>query len=491
MPTASSTTNNSFISNVTKLSGARVVTFVIGILTAPLFGRLFTPDQVGIFSIFVSAVTFLTTLCALRYDLAIVLPKEDQNAISVFSAATLILLSFVLIFSGATLLGFGRYLEGTNYEPIIPFLWLVVLAVGLSAFGGLINQWLNRKKHYGLLAFSNIMASVTNQVGAVSVGALGFIGVTTLIIVNFVSQLLGLLIKLNFFAKETRSMLRQVSIRSMITELKNYKKFPLIDLWSAVLNNLSVQLAPFALLFFYSADVVGHYSQGMRLIVLPTLLIGSAIGHVFYQKAAVADQAETLQDLVQRTLGGLVLIGGFPFLILGLLGDIIFGILLGPMWVEAGVYSQIFAGWVFLSFCGAPLSTVHLIMNNQGILLRFNIATFVLRTISLVLGGWFLEPRMAIGLYAGVGVLVWIAFLSELFHVNKMPVTHTWLTQFRNLIPAFCCITPLLWARIWAPNVLGYVTVLTVIFYYIYMLKMNEEYKKYAVFISSYFKNKI
>jgi O-antigen/teichoic acid export membrane protein len=59
----------------------------------------------------------------------------------------------------------------------------------------------------------------------------------------------------------------------MALGIKRYRKFPLLDSWSSLLNAISWQLPTFILSAFFSAKVVGYYALGMNVLQLPMLLV--------------------------------------------------------------------------------------------------------------------------------------------------------------------------------------------------------------------------
>ena len=141
----------------------------------------------------------------------------------------------------------------------------------------MLRHWLNRKKCFGANAVSSITASVSNQFGAIGGGWLGYNSAATLIVVNLISQVLGLTIKLRVFWLGTASLWRKVHPSAIGAMLKRYKKFPLVEIWSAILNTLSVQLAPLLLVYYFTPEIVGLYAQGMRLIQLPMASLRSVV----------------------------------------------------------------------------------------------------------------------------------------------------------------------------------------------------------------------
>ena len=56
-----------FLSHVTKLASAQAISLVLGLITAPIFGRLFAPEQVGTFTLFFSVITLVSTFGTMHY----------------------------------------------------------------------------------------------------------------------------------------------------------------------------------------------------------------------------------------------------------------------------------------------------------------------------------------------------------------------------------------------------------------------------------------
>jgi O-antigen/teichoic acid export membrane protein len=441
-----------FLSHVTKLASAQVISLVLGLITAPIFGRLFAPEQVGTFTLFFSVITLVSTFGGMHYELAVVLPKDDEDAINVWTASALILAIWSALLGLAAVFGVGHLLIKTKYAAIVPLLWLVPLAVIIGNLGGLVTYWLNRKQHFGVNAKSSVLGSVCNQVGSIGGGWLGFRSAAALVAVNLVAQVAGLAVRFRAFWRLTSPCWHKVRLSGVLSMLKRYRKFPLVEIWGSFLNTLSTQLAPLLIAYYFSSAVVGQYAQGMRLIQLPTVLVGAAITQVFYSQASAALHENRLPALVQKVMEGLVLVGGFPFLVLAMYGDVLFGALLGLRWVEGGVYAQILAGWCFLVFCGAPVSTIAFVLDRQGELLVFNVLTVVLRALALVGGGLLGSPRLAITLYSLVGIVLWLGFISALFHFASMPVLKSWTAHLKALVPTVVAAIPLLAARMLIPS---------------------------------------
>jgi O-antigen/teichoic acid export membrane protein len=208
--------------------------------------------------------------------------------------------------------------------------------------------------------------------------------------------------------RDDHALLRKnISWRGMLSGMKRYKKFPLIDSSSALLNTISWQLPTFLLAVFFSPAVVGFYALGFRILQFPMNLIGGAIAQVFFQRAAEARSDGSLPILVENVFHILLIIGIFPILVITIIGPDIFAIVFGDAWAEAGLYAQILSIWVFVWFISSPLSTIRIILEKQEFGMRITLLNFITRIISLVIGGISGDPKIALLLFAISGIFVY------------------------------------------------------------------------------------
>ena len=71
---------STFVRNVALLAGGRVVVMIITLLLMPVVARLFSPADYGVAAVFVAVSQLLSTVSALNYQRAVILPKSDSKA---------------------------------------------------------------------------------------------------------------------------------------------------------------------------------------------------------------------------------------------------------------------------------------------------------------------------------------------------------------------------------------------------------------------------
>ena len=76
---------------------------MIPIVISPILTRIYNPEDFGIYAIFLAIITILGSIISGRYELAIMLPKSDEDAINIFALGLIItfiltLLSIMILF---------------------------------------------------------------------------------------------------------------------------------------------------------------------------------------------------------------------------------------------------------------------------------------------------------------------------------------------------------------------------------------------------------
>ena len=76
--------NSEYLQNISIVAAGSIFAQLVGVILAPIISRLYGPDAFGEFSLFLSIVTILEVVVCLKYDMAIVLPQDDETAGKLF-----------------------------------------------------------------------------------------------------------------------------------------------------------------------------------------------------------------------------------------------------------------------------------------------------------------------------------------------------------------------------------------------------------------------
>ena len=402
-------TSSQLVTNVIKLVGGTTVAQAFTIITAPIISRLYAPTYIGTTGLFVSIVLILNVFVCLRYEQAIMLPKDDGEAANLFALsilATLLMSSLTMLFAS---LGNNFIPRILNAPEIAPFLWLIPLAVLIQGIFLATSFWNSRTKRFGRLSIARVAASFSTSVIPIIMALVGYANATGLIISYLVGSAIFTSVLFGQVIIESMSRLRQEILATRILAvLKRYRKFPLLDTWGSLINTLSWQLPFIMLSIYFSQTDIGHYSMANRIILLPMTLIGNAIAQVFFQQASEARAVSgSITRTVEMVFQRLVAISLPIAIVLALFGPQLFIFVLGPQWEKAGLYAQILAPWMFFLFVSSPLSTIFAVLEKQEQILLVHIAILVSRAFSLIVGGSMGEIRIALLLWSVSGIIVY------------------------------------------------------------------------------------
>lgn len=472
------TKKTSFVSDVLTLVGGTTFAQILTILATPILTRIYGPEEFGLFTLFSSITLIIGVLVCLRYEFSIMLPRSDEESanlliLSIFIACLISFLSLPIIwFWKQPIISIFKTSQLDSYLCIIP-LFALISGVYLA-----LNYWNSRTKHFQRLSVTKVLGSAATALTQLGAGFSGHATVGSLIVASLVGQFVSTLILGGQIWNDDKSLfLKSVHWKTMIEGLKRYKKFPLVDSWSALLNVVSWQLPAFILASFFSPMVVGFYSLGVQFLQLPMSFIGSSISQVFFQRASEANAEGTLSTLVESVFRLLVLIGLFPMLSLTIVGSDVFSVLLGKNWVEAGVYSQIMSIWALIWFISSPLSTLYIILEKQQFGLKYNLINFSTRLLSLLIGGFYGNARLTLILFSISGILVYGYLCLKMILYSNVELSHVKKIIFSNFtlfIPAGLILVVLKIANV---NQLS-VTLITLFFcviYYVYIIKTDSQ----------------
>jgi len=80
-----------FSRNVLTLMTGTTIAQAIPIAISPIVTRIYTPEDFGIFALFIAIITIFGSIANGRYELAIMLPKKDEDAINIFALGFIII----------------------------------------------------------------------------------------------------------------------------------------------------------------------------------------------------------------------------------------------------------------------------------------------------------------------------------------------------------------------------------------------------------------
>ena len=400
---------NSLIGDIARLASGTTIAQALGILVSPVFTRLFPPSAFGISALYSSIVAVSGTIVCLRYELSIMLPKEERNAAQLLIASLGLTLGWATLGAVIVIL-FGYRLGEMLGAPVLGlYLPLLPLSLLSSGVAQSFRYWNNRNRALTPLTWAPVVSALLVIAVRLAGAGSGRDDAGVLVVAKVISGAAVAFLQLSFGIRVASRHWRNYRPRLVLGQMRRYIKFPLVSVCSELLNSISVQVPVFLLALFFTETVVGHYSLAARVVGLPSALVRAAVGQMFLQRASVAHREGKLGRLTSAAFRQLALLGLYPYLAVACVGDIAFNAVFGSVWQDGGRFAQLIAPWQYVVFVGSPLSFLYVIKERQEIGLAFNIALFLGRMAAFSVGGLLGNPTLAVALYGGIGTLAWLA----------------------------------------------------------------------------------
>jgi lipopolysaccharide exporter len=401
---------DSFRAHVLTLTAGTAVAQGINALSAFVLARLFSPESFGVFALFMAVSLFLSAVSSLRYEVAIVLPESDEEAVNVGALCFLVLGAVC-----AASLAFVTFLQ----QPIVRLLgepslarWLWSIPVSIFSLGSyqVFNYWSNRKKQFHRLALSRISQSVATILCQLALFWLHFDAAFALIFGWIAGQAVGAVVLGGMALREDgRLWARSLNIRLMREGFARYRNFPIYNAPFGFVGTASQQLSYVVLRVFGSLQVVGLFSLARRVVYLPLNLITFSMNQVFYQKAATETDARRLESFVLGALKFQIMLGT-PALIFFLFeAKPLFALVLGPKWAPSAIYAGLLACSGFMAFISSWLNRLFDVHSKQKLALAWQVGHDV-----AVLGSLAITLWLSGNAILAVAVSVIFDFLGEL-----------------------------------------------------------------------------
>lgn len=406
-------TTRPFVRNVLAVAGGTAVAQGITMAFSPLVTRLYGPEVYGIQGVFMSISGVLGTVAAMNYPIAIVLPKNDLEAVglarlSIYIGTGMCILATAFLFLyGSTLLNL------LNAEEVAAFIYLIPVFMFVSVVNRVVSQWLIRKKAFRLTARVAIWQALLINSAKAGLG-FAYPSAITLIVTNIVNALLGTVMAL-LFARRNDQFVESAEVKnserrpSAWTLAKNHRDFPLYRTPQELLNTCSQSLPALMLATYFGPANVGFFSIASGVLALPAGVIGASVMQVFYPRINEAIHCrEDARGLIVRATLGLAFSGALPFVVVIAAGPMLFGLIFGAEWETAGVYAQWLSLWLFFQYINKPAVSAIPALGLQRGLLIYEMFSTGTKVLALYLGyAVFKSDVMAIALFSIFGVVAY------------------------------------------------------------------------------------
>lgn len=351
--------SSSFLKSIITLASGSIVAQLISILASPITTRIFSPEELGIYTLVMTAVSMFGPIINLRYDLSIVMEDNEDNVYSLIKLS----LHTALVFS--TVVSFFYYFYFVFQNQVNPLLCTIVVWILLIVNGiiNVLNCYNNRLKEFKAITSAYVKRTFAQTVAMIISGLLCF-GYYGLLASQVVGQFMGM-------SSQSKSLLlhySEIKGRSKLEEkaVMGIHKKQLITVPATFLNAFSYSSINIIIDMLYGSTLLGFYSISYRMLGLPLSIISNNVSRVFFVDAAKEfSENKAYTKSLNKTLAILFIIAGIMFVVLELFSPQLFEFFFGEEWRVSGVYVQILAPLFSIRLIASAIGSAIYIVGNQ------------------------------------------------------------------------------------------------------------------------------
>ena len=407
-----------FSRNVLTLMTGTTIAQAIPIAITPILTRLYTPEDFGILALFVAVTAILGSIASGRYELAIMLPEKDEDAINVAALGLLIALFFAIVLLIPTIFLNEQITSLLGNQEIGFWLYFVPFVVLMTGLFNVLNYLNTRKKLYKDLSKALIYRSTIGAAAQISIGFLKS-GATGLITGQILSQLVA---NIRLMLNVRREYLdKKLSFERIKFLSKRYKDFFIYSTLGALSNTSAQYVVNILISSIYNLTTLGFFYLAQRVLIIPSMVVGSSFSQVFYQAATIEMQEKgSATGIYKKTLLKLVLLSIIFFLPVYFLAEWLFRFFFGEEWHASGEIAVLLLPLIATQFVASTLSAVFNVFEKQKLALIWQVLLLIISILTIVVSSVFdLSFMSFLTFYSWIITLMYMFYIYISFRVAQ------------------------------------------------------------------------
>jgi O-antigen/teichoic acid export membrane protein len=416
-----------FIRNSGTLLTGNVVAQGLAFLAYLLLLRLFTPDDFGLCNVFFSYTEVLIILSTCKYEMAIVVAPDDNEASLLARLAfRLNALLTLLLFAVAAVMA----LTGVTLSNL-PAILLLLLPL-LVYFTGTYRIYVflcNRHKEYRALALGEVVSvsggTVTRILFGLLAPVLNLFHTIGLPLGSVLGKMAGhaylhhVVCRKNHYYHPTAAPLRPIA--------RKYINFARYVMPRELVSSFSANLPLMWLSLYFDKPLLGLFSLALTFTQRPAGILANTFEKVLYQSSSVTVQQQL--PLRRNILRFALLLGvgvAAVAAVVFLFAEPLFVLLFGGQWVGTGYYVRCLLPWMSILVISNSLSFVSSIFGTQRVDFILQVVQLLLRAVALYAGIRQGDFQLAVLLFCIVSAVVQAVQLGwYLYQVHRYEQHHT------------------------------------------------------------------
>jgi lipopolysaccharide exporter len=232
----------------------------------------------------------------------------------------------------------------------------------------------------------------------------------TLLLGQLIAYAAAAIVGAIFVRRQIQSISVKFALYESVEAIKRYYRFPVIEMWGALLSTLTSQLPVSILAISYGQFVVGQFAMAQRILAIPVGLFSASLSQVFFQRiAALRREGRSIYAITRQMFNVLL---ASSVLVLGVIALVAPGVsqsILGTPWTQTGYFIREIAPMSIFALVFVPIAFVLVVSEKQRETLFAHIFLFLAPTAVLSICGLWLRisPHATVLAYASASGLVY------------------------------------------------------------------------------------
>lgn len=344
--------------NVTRLSTGTAVASIVPILLQPILRSIYSPESFGVFSVYLSVVGIMVVVSSFKYEVAISLPDNPDDARALFHLSVLLAVFFnIFIFIIIYIFRFqisNLWNLPDKYRFCI-FL-IPVSALLFSCFNSFL-YFMIRNKKFLQIGISKIARRSFEGFGQIFITAGRTAGVG-LFLGDIIGQSAYFFSGLLFSIKSGLKINKPERNR-IINMAKRYRQFAIYNTLPTLLNTLSIALPVFLVNIKYGESNTGFLDLTRLILFIPIVFISEPLSQVLLQRFnEYKNNNKSILIDFRRILAIVILSGILGIIIVLLFIKPLILLIFGDTWITSAAFAKILIIGIFFKFISEPFKLI-------------------------------------------------------------------------------------------------------------------------------------
>jgi len=372
--------------DITRLFSGNAFASAVLLISAPLIARIYSPEDFGVFSWIAAIVAIFPVLSSLGYSTAVLLPKDERDAVSLAQLSlviTTIIALFVFVLSRFLVLPHSEQPIERAYSVSLPAIPVLIFLSGLCVT---LRNLALRRGHINTLSISRVVEVVVDKFGALTIGAFFWATAPVLLATRAVG-LVGSSIVLGkcYTPLDWRTGYASISRAKRVAI--RYRQYPLFGGPAILFFGMARNLPLIMLGTLFSAETVGQYGMALRIIETPLFAFGDSAFRSFFREISKNQGiSNNHQAATESLFSGVLSLTLCPLIIFFFVSSTLFGLVMGQEWAQSGGI----AGWLVVLGVGSlivrPFSAFFHLFDRQWIRMVHGFSVAVFSNVGVIVG---------------------------------------------------------------------------------------------------------